>query len=276
MTNPLDVIVNFIIKYFIDPIRHHTGYNVINTLTYAIILVIGVYYILKLLEKLDIKVNKKFTQALIPFMIFGGACRALVDASVYPDTFLLITPGIYFTITIITMTSLLLARTLSSRKDWEFERSLQYIGISLATINMALVILNIERAIAIAYILGFFALFYVPIIMASAKFPNSFLKGNEYIVGAHIFDASTTFCGIYFYGYVEQHVLTGFFIDIFGPFVMFPLKIVFITLSLYLLEWIVPESDIETLNIKNILKMVIIVLGLGPGIRNMSTILMGA
>jgi uncharacterized membrane protein len=269
-------IVNFFTTYYVDPIRNHTGYNIVNTLTYALILVVGVYYVLKLLERMQITIDKEFIMSLLPFMVIGGTARALVDAEVYPDTFLLITPGIYVTIAAFTLAALVVAKAAAGWKGIEYTRILFGMGAVIAVINIALVALNTERPEAAAYIFGLFALFYVPVYYLSQRYPSSFAGGNAYIIGAHIFDASTTFTGIQFYGYVEQHVLTGFFIDVFGPFVMFPLKIVFIALSLYLLEWIIPESDTESLNIKNILKMVIVVLGMGPGIRNMCTILMGA
>lgn len=277
MANATDTIVDFFTKYFIEPITQHSGYNIFNTLAYALVLVVGVYIILRLLEHFSVTIDQTFICALLlPFMVVGGTARALVDAHVYPDTFLLITPGIYFSISAFTLVSLGFSKQLERMRQIPYHKTLALIGIAVAMLQIALVAINIERTLAIVYILVLFAVFYVPLLLASSRFPSTFLRGNEYIVGVHIFDAATTFTGIYFYNYVEQHVLTGFFIDIAGPAVMFPLKIVFITLSLYLLEWVAPEDDATTTNIKNLLKLVIVVLGLAPGIRNMSTILMGA
>ena len=275
MTSALDSIVDFITKYFIDPITQHSGYNMINTITYAIILAIGTYFSIKFLEKINVRIDKKLILALVPFMVFGGTSRALVDAGVYPDTPLLITPFIYINIAIVTIATMVVIRILQQRKGIDFHRNLFYVGAALATINLILVAINLERPAAFIYILGSFGALYLPLLFISRRY-DGFLRGNEYIVGAHIFDAATTFTGIQFYGYIEQHVLTGYFIDHLGPLVMFPLKIIFITLSLYLLDWIIPEEDKDNLSIKNILKMVILILGLGPGVRNMCTILMGA
>ncbi|MHC1605443.1 MAG: DUF63 family protein [Candidatus Methanofastidiosia archaeon] len=276
MSEVTDVIIRFIREYFINPIRYHTGYNVINTLTYALILVVAVYYVLKLLEKMDITIDRKFIKALMPFMVVGGTSRALVDAGVYPDTFLFITPCIYITIFLLTFVSLVIVKTLADKKGIMFHKNLQKIGIVLASVNIVLIACNTQRPIALAYIFVPFFVFYFFIIWITKKLNINFLKNNEYILGAHIFDASTTFCGIFFYNYLEQHVVTSFFIDLFGPAVMFPLKIIFISVNLYLIELILPDKEIENLNIKNFLKLVIIVLGLGPGIRNMSTIIMAA
>ena len=276
MAGIVDRIADFIATYYLDPIRNHTGYNIVNTVTYALVLVVCVYYLLRLLERLNFTIDRTFIRAFLPFMVFGGTSRALVDAGVYPDTALLITPGIYVTIAAISFAALLASKALERKKGVPYDRTLLATGCVAAGINILLVLSSLVRPGAAVYIFGCFALFYVPVVLLSRRYPASFLGGNAYIIGAHLFDASTTFTGIQFYGYVEQHVLTGTFIDLAGPWIMFPLKLVFITVSLYLLEWIIPESDTESLNIKNILKLVIVVLGLGPGIRNMSTILMGA
>jgi len=275
MAGFLDTISEFISKYFIDPITQHSGYNIINTVTYAIIFAIGTYFGIKFFEKIGIKIDKRLILSLLPFMIVGGTSRALVDAEVYPDTPLLITPGIYITIALATIATMIIMSVLHNRRGLDFHKGVFAVGSVLALVNLGLVAVNIERPEGLAYILVSFAVLYVPIKVISSRY-DTFLKGNEYIVGAHIFDAATTFTGIQFYGYIEQHVLTGYFIDVFGPVVMFPLKIIFITLSLYLLDWIIPEEDLNNLNIKNILKMVILILGLGPGIRNVCTIIMAA
>ncbi|HOP09153.1 MAG TPA: DUF63 family protein [Candidatus Methanofastidiosa archaeon] len=275
MASVFDTISDFISKYFIDPITQHSGYNIVNTVTYAVIFAIGTYFGIKFFEKIRVKIDKKLILSLIPFMILGGTSRALVDAEVYPDTPILITPGIYITIALVTIATMIVMSILQQHRDIDFHRNVFLVGVVLALVNIALIVYNIKRPEGLVYILGSFGALYIPLRLISGRY-DTFLKGNEYIVGAHIFDAATTFTGIQFYGYVEQHVLTGYFIDIFGPVVMFPLKIIFITLSLYLLDWIIPEGDFQNLNIKNILKMVILILGLGPGIRNMCTIIMAA
>jgi len=271
----LDSILDFISKYFIEPITQHSGYNIVNTITYALIFAIGTYFGIKLFEKIKIDIDKKLILSLIPFMIVGGTSRALVDAEVYPDTPILITPGIYITIAAVTIATMVIMSLLHHRKGIEFHRNVFIVGSIMALANISLILYNIERVEGLVYIFGSFLVLYVPLKLISRRY-DSFLKGDEYVVGAHIFDAATTFTGMQFYGYIEQHVLTGYFIEIFSPMVMFPLKIIFITLSLYLLDWIIPEEDLRNLNIKNILKMVILILGLGPGIRNMCTIIMAA
>ncbi|HIH62047.1 MAG TPA: DUF63 family protein, partial [Methanobacteriales archaeon] len=85
----------------------------------------------------------------------------------------------------------------------------------------------------------------------------------------HLFDASTTFVAVDFYGYWEQHVLPTFLTNITNTaFVMFPLKILIILTVLYFIE------GFEDKYVKNTLKISIFILGLAPGLRNFLSLCM--
>jgi len=259
-------IKDIIEKYYIDPIRYGTGYNVVNTLTYAIILVIVAALLLKLIVKLNIKIDKKFIFALFPFMIFGGTARALVDGEIFPHTPLLITPGIYVTVSALTLSCTTVGLFL--RKKYDFNKILLFSGSIFAGINIILVVMNIEIIKPLLIILGLVLIIMIPIYLFTLKF-KTFLNGNLYLIAAHVFDASTTFTGIHFYNYWEQHVLPSFLIGITGAWIMFPIKIFIVILALYI------AKDIEDENVKNFLKLIIFILGTGPGTRNLSRISMG-
>ncbi len=259
-------IADFIRKYYIDPIRHGTGYNIVNTLTYAVILLIAAVLLLKLLEKLDVTINKKFIFALSPFIVLGGTARALVDGEIFPRTPLLITPGIYLTIALLTLACMGIA--LLWRDRYDFNRTLFISGCIFAAITTALVIINIETIRPFFITFGITGGITVPIYLFTRKY-GTFLDGNVYLIAAHVFDASTTFTGIQFYNYWEQHVLPSFLIDIAGPWIMFPIKIAIVALAVYI------AKDIEDESTTNFLKLVIFVLGMAPGTRNLSRIVMG-
>lgn len=253
-------------KYYLDPIRYGTGYNIVNTLTYAIILVIVAALLLKLIIKLKIKIDKKFIFALFPFMVFGGTARALVDGEIFPRTPLLVTPGIYLTVAILTLCCMTVGLFL--RKKYDFNKFLFFSGSIFASITTILVVINIETITPLFITLGTFLGIMIPIYLFTRKF-ETFLNGNLYLIAAHVFDASTTFTGIYFYNYWEQHVLPSFLIGVTGAWIMFPIKIAIVILALYI------AKDIEDDSTRNFLKLVIFILGMGPGIRNLSRIIMG-
>ncbi|MEA1993424.1 MAG: DUF63 family protein [Euryarchaeota archaeon] len=259
-------ILDFIKKYYIDPIRYGTGYNVVNTLTYAIILIVVVALLFKLMERLKITINKKFIFAFFPFMILGGTTRALVDGEVLPHTALLITPGIYLTIAILALIALVLGVFL--REKYDMNTIIFIFGGIFAAISVGLVILNTEMIEPFLIVLGLFLAIMIPTYLFTRKF-DTFLDGNIYLIAAHVFDASTTFTGIHFYNYWEQHVLPSFLIDLTGAWIMFPIKILIVILALYIAD------DIEDKDAKNFLKLVIFVLGMAPGTRNLSRMIMG-
>jgi len=68
----IDIIRQFILKYYIDPIIYDTGYNPVNTLTFGILLGVILFGVLKLLEKLDIELDRQFILAVVPYVLVGG------------------------------------------------------------------------------------------------------------------------------------------------------------------------------------------------------------
>lgn len=88
---------------------------------------------------------------------------------------------------------------------------------------------------------------------------------------AHIFDASSTFVAVDFYGYGEQHVVPSALTKLTGTaFVMYPLKIIVILSALYVIDLYVEDRTV-----KNMLKLAIFILGLAPGLRNFLSLSMG-
>jgi uncharacterized membrane protein len=76
------------------------GYNIISTITYGIILAAAILVIYRLILIFEIKMDKWFFLAIIPYVLFGGFLRALEDAKLFksPLVFLFIAPVIYIVI----------------------------------------------------------------------------------------------------------------------------------------------------------------------------------
>ena len=88
---------------------------------------------------------------------------------------------------------------------------------------------------------------------------------------AHLFDASSTFIAVSFYGYSEQHVLPNALYNLTGTaLVMYPLKITVILFALYIID-----TYVEDRTIKNMLKLAIFILGLAPGLRDFLSLIIG-
>lgn len=244
------------------------GYTWVNTLTYGIVLAIGVFFVIKLIKKLGIKIDKKFFIAISPFILYGSTMRALVDGNFYPDIFFFVAPGIYFTIFFICVASLILGMLFFKEK---FHKFVFAVGALLSAFNLSIIIQHIVNWYA--FIAAGIFLIFVLIIFLIIKFYGKKLKfltyeKNYVILLAHLFDASATFTGIAFFNYAEKHVLPNLLIDISSPAVMFPLKLVVLPV-LYFIDQI--EDDTS----RRLIKITIFILGISPGIRDFTIILMG-
>jgi len=120
---------------------------------------------------------------------------------------------------------------------------------------------------------GFFIVLGLVDLWAAIFFGLHYLKPklmsfeNAGIITSHLFDASSAFVAITFFGFYEQHVLPGFLMNIFGPWVMFPLKIIVVWPVLVIID-----RSKENKFFKRFLKIIILILGLALGLRDFLTI----
>ncbi len=277
----IDKINQFIFTYYIDPIVYDSGYNIVNTLTWAIILGISIFGIIKLLEKLKIIIDNKFILSLIPFIFAGASFRVVEDACVIdpPYSYLLITPNIYLLVFIFTVASLVLCKGLESKGLIDNYRKL-FISLGIIwfilNIGILLSVATISFPTAIVFVLAVSTILTYILMKASYALGSEILspKLNIAIIWSHLLDASSTYFGVDFLGYREKHVVPAYLIEITNTaLVMFPLKIVSIMLIIYVLDKYINEP--EDIELKNVVKLVIIILGLSPAIRNTLRITFG-
>lgn len=295
----MPVMANFLGTYFIDPILNGTGYNIYNTITYALLLVFFVYLVYRMLKRLGILIDRKFFIGIVPFIALGGILRALedyfaasgvnkalADSAIGGFIFssqsgefvniLLITPVIYFTIFLLAAASLLLSRKFMPGEYHKVWFASGAIVCLAATAMMRFT--NYQAALLMAGITAIWAVLFIAakkaaIMKGLNKLGEFFSKENTFLLSVHMFDATTTFTAIQFYPYTEQHVLPGFLIGIFGPAVMFALKLTVVAFVLYYTDKeLNRKDDIEK---RNFIKIAILVLGLAPGLRNFLRLVMG-
>ena len=278
----LDFIKKFIYEHFVD-----AGYDIVNTVTYGLILGLSVFGIIKLINFLKIKIDRNFAAALIPFIFFGATTRVLSDAGFFagyasdmaltPFMFLywVVAPGIFVTMFAITIGSLIFGILLEkiSKLKIKYYIPMLLIGSVFAVHNLVFIIQNFENMDALIKFSLFFtaSIVFLFLIIKFIKFFD-FLKfeKNYLIVSAHLFDATATFTGVQFFNYREMHVLPNFLIQKFGAWIMFPLKLVVVIAVIYLID-----KSIEDETIRRLIKIVILILGLGPGIRDIGRMVIG-
>ncbi len=261
------MIEDFINDNFLIPLCHY--YTTIGTLTYGLILVLAVLGTYKLLKILKVKIDKKFLIGILPFIIYGGWTRALRDheLGIYQSN-LFCSPPVYFFIFFIALASLLiglLVKRMIKKKKISYEKVMVVIGICFLIYNATLTrIVNIFAFSFVLMLVGFWSLLFLGIHKLKPKLLS---LENAGIIVAHLFDASSTFTALTFFGYNEQHVLPTFLINIAGPWIMFPLKIIVVWLVLEVID-----RSKEDVFFKRFLKIIILILGLPLGLRDFLTI----
>lgn len=91
-----------------------------------------------------------------------------------------------------------------------------------------------------------------------------FSRVNSSLLSVHMLDSSSTFVSVMFFGYYEQHPVPRLFIEAIGPWTFFLLKLAVLIPSLYIIDRYAEDGEF-----KNFLKIVILILGLAPGLRDM-------
>lgn len=284
MSFSIDKISQFINTYYLDPIRGDEGYNPVNTVTWAIILGICVFGVFKLLEKLEVKITPRFIASVLPFVLAGSSLRVLEDspAGIFhpPFSYLLITPNIYFLVFAITIGCLWISIRLQKAgliKDFH----ITFAGFGLVWFFINLVILLHFENIVVPYVpvfvlgagTGITFIFY----LVARHFKSSIFTDplNLSILMVHLMDASSTYIGVDKLGYFEKHVVPTYLINLTGTaLVMYPLKLIIFIGVLYLLDTQF-EDDERSLNLKVLIKMVILILGLSPATRNTIRMMLG-
>jgi uncharacterized membrane protein len=282
----INTVWQYIYKYYINGIIYDTSYNIVDTLTYAILLGISLFGVLKLLEKLGVDIDTRFMIAVTPYILAGSSLRVLEDSKAFtpPLEYLFITPIIYFFMFAVTVGILVFAIALERKgKIQDYHAFFGYAGLVWTAINIAALlavdkITNPVPAAAIL-ILGIITTGIVYLVSRQFKFTLLTDKLNISILFTHLLDASSTFIGIDWLGYYEKHVAPTFFIDMAGNYidhpslVMYPLKLLVFIPVLYMLDY---KFDVQKeKKLIAMMKLAILVLGLSPATRNTLRILMG-
>lgn len=277
MSFSLNMLSNFINTYYLDPIKTDSGYNPVNTLTWAVVLGICIFWVFKLLKKMDVKITPHFISSVLPFVLAGSALRVIEDSPAEivnpPLSYLLITPNIYFLVFAVTIGFLLLSLKLQKMglvKD--YCSSFAGFGLIWFIINLS-ILLHFEDVV-VAYVPIFvvgagslltYVFYRIASYFKSRIFTNPL---NLSILLVHFMDASSTYIGIDKLGYFEKHVLPSYLIGLTGTaLVMYPLKLIIFVGVIYILDTQF-EDDEESSNLKMLIKMVILILGLSPATRN--------
>ncbi len=264
----------WVYEYYINPIIYDTGYNPVNTATWAIILGAMILGLIKLFKRYDLLVDSRFIICTVPYILAGSSLRVIEDANLVqaPERYLLITPLIYFLMFAGTSAALILAKKAFGR---DFYMAYGAVGMIWAGAEIAVLSrIGVSHPLVPAAILVLGTAVAGSIYLLRLKIPwLRFLDNrcNLLVLYSHMLDASSTFVGVDFFGYQEKHVVPTFLIEAAGTAaVMYPLKLLVILPVLSVID-----QTLDDPSLRNLTKLALVVLGLAPAVRNTLRLTLG-
>ena len=267
---------DFFNEFFIRPIVEYQGYNLVNTLAFAAIL-LGVSFlvIFPVLDRKGVKFNARFMLSLLPYILFGITIRILEDVHIVERSinplefgFYTYTPGIWLLTAAVTIAalfaSLLIAKKI--RKD-----SYLVFAIIGAIIAAPIFIWNLLLFREWFWFFGIIALvaIIVSAVLLIFKFAKHRLfkdKLNILALCGQALDGTTTVIATQILNCGEQHPLSGALLNIYAPLFI----IVKIILVIAILHYV--DNYIKNENLRGFIKIVITILGFATGTRDLFTV----
>lgn len=285
------------------------GYTLVSEAGYAILLLFMLAGVLLLARRLGIGKDRNIFYALIPFVLFGGALRVVEDANdavpadvtaaiSYPVNTLLISPIIYVTVFVVTLIALLVSLWLSRRGSIEnYEPLLAVFGTLAFLITLGYLILLSVTTAAVGFYpqmlvltLGISAAIALGVFYAIGRFAPKLHAGTGYIglaiLWGQALDGTANVLasdwakaiGLPFQ-YSAKHpvnrIIVGFTEAVFPPSVIdtigdsWPFLVVKVVLAVGVI-WLFDEEIFEeSPRYALLLMLAILVVGLGPGTRDM-------
>ena len=276
------MISDFIYKYYIDPIRYEQPYNAVETLTYALILIAAVYLIYRWFKKSGFPLDGPFVMATLPYIILGGVLRVIQDSRMIQSDlqFLIVTPLIYFVIFFYTVTVLIISHYLEKRGLCNSYLKV-YAGVGIFSVFCVALVLfswgmmHTRIDLFVLAVIPLMATVTTLLVFACMRYVLrwQYVTDPLYItlLFGQLLDASATSYGIDLHPsvhYIEQHVVGSALIEwTHTAFVMFPLKLVVLFPAIYVMEMYRKEANPA---FWHLVLLAMIVVGLAPGIRDMT------
>ncbi|MDD2531136.1 MAG: DUF63 family protein [Candidatus ainarchaeum sp.] len=285
--------IDLIFDYFIKPIMNPeiAGYNLVNTLTYIILLIVACSIIYFILRK-KVEFDEKFFLAISPYILIGVSLRVLMHqiesgnliidgitktADPMQLGFWFFTPGVWILTFAIVILGLLIAKIWGELNH----KRLFIFGIIVA---LPLVLFNLSKFNNWSWFIGTVALIaivtYTLCWLINKFTPYRILKDplNIFIVAGQAIDGIASVIAITFFNFSEQHVISNLVINI-HPALFAGIKLLLAVLICYSLDDYLKESinkhsnkPGKSLNRKNLIgfvKVIIAILGFATGLASL-------
>jgi len=196
--------------------------------------------------------------AIFPYVILGSLMRVLEDAKIVTN-YLLVTPMIWAIFVFGIFFLLAISRLIERRFNISYFKTMLIISIILISIPITLLTFK-----------NFYALFLVVAFLLPWIIFSFLVKwnvGNKLVILAHVFDATASAVAISSFNFFEEYPIPRFLSSI-NPFLYIAVKATVVIGILILIDKFSKEKDYN-----NYLKLIIAILGFGPGLRNLVSLM---
>jgi len=252
----------FVNEYFVRPIVEYSGYNIVNTLIYAVIALAAAYALFLVLRK---RFTKEFILYLVPFIFLGSTIRVMADSiymgvaqqhmgemlgfvgfvvnsHIYDYGFWTVTPGIYLVTAAIVLISIVASELLKRPK------LLPAIGIVLLIPHFLFLVPMFRNYMFIVILLAIAAISALVAMLVLNRWKIGSLQ-SKIAVFAHSLDGSATLTAITIFNslsdeclvnglcYREEHVVGGLMAGFgYGLVVFLLIKVAFSLIACHIIE----------------------------------------
>src|SRR4030042_3710404 len=254
----IEFLTEFVKKYYVDPIRLGTGYNFVNSMTYALLFVGSTYLFFLFLNKSKIRIDKRLAVAVLPYVVLGSFVRVLEDAHIVTNYFL-VTPMIWAVFIFGVFSLIFISRLIERRFGIPYFKIMFLVAVFLLMIPVSMLHFKSLHGMWLTL------MFFLPWIIVSCL--AKWNIGNKLVSLAHIFDATVSVVAISYFGFFEQYPIPRMLSSI-NPSLYIMIKAVVVVGFMILIDRFSKEREFN-----NYLKLIIGILGLGPGLRNFISLL---
>jgi uncharacterized membrane protein len=271
-------------EFFIAPIIEKSGYNIVNTTVYAAIALGAVWLLFGAFRRFGVRMDGAFFWGVLSFVLFGSTMRVvtdsidtgvfsaatplhrlILDSGIYEYGFVTVSPGIYVLVAALLLLSVGILNYLRRVE------LLPYIGLGLFAFHFMLLIPFMGH---LAYAIPVLLLAGIPTYIIWRRYGGL----GAAVVGGHALDGAATFVILdWFSGsagisYFEQHVIPRAVGELFDTyFTFFLLKVAISAAAVYL----VSKEDMKE-DERVFFLLVVAIVGLAPGIRDVLRMVCGA
>lgn len=283
----LNEIWAFVTEYFVQPIVDSSvpGYNLVNTLTYGIILLTLTFYVIyPQLQKRGFVFDWPFLKMLLPYILFGTSLRVLEDqrillrsANPLEPGFYILTPGIWILTFVLVIIGIVLGKKFGKQNKEREQKITMIFGLILALPIFLFNLFNGEELAGALGIIALTALVCGAIFFLAKKFSWRFLENplaKTAFLG-QVLDTSATFIALEFFGCGEQHVIPRLLFGAFGNLSFFFVKIPLVLLVLYWLHKEYTHGKDADAKLLGFILIFVSILGLATGTRDLITVMAG-